>query len=90
MKRLFLMAIITVFATTAFAGNPLKVVNGDKKFFKSTEGKIFLEVVFDANATYDDKMPLTEKYDDLAAKTIISYDGFVEEFTDSKSKLTIV
>jgi len=90
MKRLFLMAIVTLFATAAIAGNPLKVVNGDKKFFKSAEGKVFLEVVFDANAIYDEKMPLTEKYNDLDAKAIISYEGFVEEFTDSKSKMTIV
>ena len=90
MKRLFLMAIVTLFTTAAIAGNPLKVVNGDKKFFKSTEGKVFLEVVFDNNATYDEKMPLTEKYNDLDAKAIIAYDGFVEEFTDSKTKMTIV
>ena len=54
------MAFVTLFATAAFAGNPLKVINGDKKFFKSAEGKVFLEVVFDNNATYDGKMPLSE------------------------------
>ena len=79
-----------LFATAAFAGNPIKVVNGDKKFFKSAEGKVFLEVVFDKNATYDDKMPLTEKYSDLDTKAIISYNGFVEEFNDNNSKMTFV
>ncbi len=90
MKRLFLMAFITVFATAAFAGNPLKVVNGDKKFFKSAEGKVFLEVIYNDDATYDGKMPLSEKYNDLDAKTTISYNGFIEEFTDSNSNMTFV
>ena len=90
MKRLFLMAIVTIFATAAFAGNPLKVVDGNKKFFKTTEGKVFLEVVFDNNATYDDKMPLSEKYRDLDAKVVIAYDGFIEEFNDNNSKMTFV
>ena len=90
MKRLFLMAFVTLFATAAFAGNPLKVINGDKKFFKSAEGKVFLEVVFDNNATYDGKMPLSEKYRDLDSKAVISYDGFIEEFNDNNSKMTFV
>ena len=90
MKRLFLMAFITLFATAAFAGNPLKVVSGNKKFFKSAEGKIFLEVVFNDDATFDGKMPLAEKYDDLENKTVISYNGFIEEFNDNNSKMTFV
>ena len=90
MKRLFLMAFVTLFATVAFASNPLKVVSGDKKFFKSAEGNIFLEVIYDENATFDGKMPLTEKYDNLEEKTEISYDGFIEEFSDRNSKLQFV
>ena len=90
MKRLFLMAFVTLFATVAFASNPLKVVSGDKKFFKSAEGNIFLEVVYDDNATFDDKMLLTEKYDNLEEKTAISYDGFIEEFGQRNSKLKFV
>lgn len=90
MKRLFLMAFITLFAMAAFAGNPLKVVSGNKKFFKSAEGKIFLEVVFNDDATFDGKMPLAEKYDDLENKTVISYNGFIEEFNDNNSKMTFV
>ena len=37
MKRLFMMAFMTLIATVTFAANPLKVVNGDKKFFKNAE-----------------------------------------------------
>ena len=90
MKRLFLLAVMTLVTTVTFAGNPLKVISGNKKFFKSAEGKVFLEVVFDANATFDGKMPLAEKYDDLDAKTVISYNGFIEEFNDNNSKMTFV
>ena len=90
MKRLFLMAFVTLFATVAFASNPLKVVSGDKKFFKSAEGNVFLEVIYDDNATFDGKMPLTEKYDNLEEKTTISYEGFIEEFSDRNSKLKFV
>ena len=70
MKRLFLMAFVTLFATVAFAGNPIKVVNGDKKFFKNAEGNVFLEVIYEG-ATFDDRMPLAEKYADIEAKTIV-------------------
>ena len=90
MKRLFLMAVMTLVATVTIAGNPLKVISGDKKFFKSAEGTVLLEVVFNDDATYDDRMPLTEKYNNLAQKAVIAYDGFVEEFSDNNSKLNIV
>lgn len=90
MKRLFLMAVMTLVATVTFAGNPLKVISGDKKFFKSAEGTVLLEVVFNDDATYDDRMPLSEKYNDLAQKTVIAYDGFIEEFNDNNSKMTFV
>lgn len=89
MKRLFLMAFMAVFATVAFASNPIKVVSGDKKFFKSAEGNVFLEVIYD-NASFDDKMPLTEKYSDIEAKTLISYNGFIEEFASKKSRFNFV
>ena len=90
MKRLFMMAFMTIIATVVFAANPLKVVNGDKKFFKSAEGTVFLEVIYDEGATFDDRMPLTEKYDNLEEKTTISYNGFIEEFSERNKKLQFV
>ena len=89
MKRLFLMAFVTLFATAAIAGNPLKVVNGDKKFFKNAEGTVYLEVNYDG-ATFDGKMPINEKYTDIDAKTTISYNGFVEELEETFDDLKIV
>lgn len=89
MKRLFLMAFVTLFAVVAFAGNPIKVVSGDKKFFKNAEGNILLEVKYDG-ASFDGKMPLTEKYADIDTKTTISYNGFVEEFSDRNDDLIFV
>ena len=89
MKRLVLMAFMTIIATVAFAANPIKVVSGDKKFFKSAEGNIYLEVKYDG-ASFDDRMPLTEKYDDMESKTTISYDGFIEEFKDNNKKMDFV
>ena len=89
MKRLVLMAFMTIIATVAFAANPIKVVSGDKKFFKSAEGNVYLEVKYEG-ASFDDKMPLTEKYDDMESKTTISYNGFIEEFTDNNKKMKFV
>ena len=89
MKRFFLMAFMTIVATATFASNPIKVVSGDKKFFKSAEGNIFLEVVYD-NATFDDRMPLTEKYPDIENKAVISYNGFIEEFSERISQMNFV
>ena len=82
-------AIMAVAAVVAFAGNPLKVTSGDKKFFKSAEGGMLLEVTYDG-ATYDGKMPLTDKYSDIPQKTRISYDGFIEEFSEKNNKLNFV
>ena len=89
MKRLILMAFMTVVATVTFASNPIKVIGGDKKFFKSAKGSIFLEVIYD-NATFDDKMPLTEKYTDMAEKAIISCNGFIEEFSERNTQVNFV
>lgn len=89
MKRLVLVAFMSIIATVAFAANPIKVVSGDKKFFKSAEGNIYLEVKYEG-ASFDDKMPLTEKYNDMESKTTISYNGFIEEFTDNNKKMKFV
>lgn len=89
MKRLLMTAVMVMVATVTFAANPLKVLNGDKKFFKNAEGTVFLEVIYDG-ATFDDKMPLTEKYDNMEEKTTISYNGFIEEFSQRNKKLQFV
>ena len=90
MKRLLMTAFLVMVATVTFAANPLKVVNGDKKFFKKAEGNVFLEVIYNDDATYDGRMPLTEKYADIEAKTVISYNGFIEEFSERNDDLTFV
>jgi hypothetical protein len=41
-------------------------------------------------ASFDDKMPLTEKYNDMESKTTISYNGFIEEFKDNNKKMDFV
>lgn len=89
MKRTLMTAMMAVAAVVAFAGNPLSVKEGNKKFFKTAEGGALLEIIYDG-ATFDDKMPLTEKYDDMKNKQKISYDGFVEEFNDECKKVKIV
>lgn len=74
---------------TAFAGNPLKVIGGDKKFFKTAEGGALLEISYDG-ASFDGKKPLTEKYSDIPGKCTISYNGFVEEFSEKCKNVQIV
>lgn len=88
MKRTMMTAIMAVAAVMVFAGNPLKVTNGDKKFFKTAEGGCLVEINYDG-ASFDGKMPLTEKYSDMEAKKKISYEGFVEEFEDHNKKMKI-
>ena len=90
MKRLFMSAVFVMIAIATFAANPLKVVNGDKKFFKNAEGTVFMEVIYDEGATFDDKMPLAEKYNNLDEKATIAYNGFIEEFSERNKKLQFV
>lgn len=89
MKRTVLTAIMAVAAVVAFAGNPIKVTAGDKKFFKNAEGNMLLEITYDG-ATFDGKMPLTDKYSDIPEKARISYDGFIEEFSEKNNKIKFV
>lgn len=81
--------IMALLAINVFAANPLKVKDGNKKFFRKAKGECLLEVVY-TGASFDGKMPLTEKYSDMDMKTTISYDGFVEEYNDCNKKLPIV
>lgn len=89
MKKVLMTVIMALLAINVFAANPLKVKDGDKKFFRKAKGECLLEVVY-TGASFDGKMPLTEKYSDMDMKTTISYDGFVEEYNDSNKKLPIV
>lgn len=89
MKRILMTALVAVVAVIAFAANPLKVLSGDKKFFKTAEGGCLLEIVYEG-ASFDGKMPLTEKYSDIDAKAKVSYEGFVEEFSERINKVKIV
>ena len=89
MKKVFVVMCMMLVGITAFAGNPLKVIGGDKKFFKTAEGGALLEISYDG-ASFDGKKPLTEKYSDIPEKCKISYDGFVEEFSEKCKKVQIV
>jgi hypothetical protein len=82
-------AILAVMTLVAFAANPLKVTDGNKKFFKTAEGGCLLEISYEG-ASFDGKMPITEKYTDMDNKTKISYNGFVEEFSETSKKVHIV
>ena len=61
MKKTLLTLVVALLAMNVFAANPLKVKSGDKKFFRNAKGGCLLEVIYDADASYDDRMPLTEK-----------------------------
>ena len=89
MKKVFITLIMALLAVNVFAANPLKVKDGDKKFFRKAKGECLLEVVY-TGATFDGKMPLTEKYQDIDNKTTVSYEGFVEEYSERNSALPIV
>ena len=89
MKKVLMTLIMALLAVNVFVANPLKVKDGDKKFFRKTKGECLLDVVY-TGASFDGKMPLKEKYSDIDEKTTISYDGFVEEYNDHNKNLPIV
>lgn len=72
----------------AMAGSDLKVKSGDKKFFKNASGNAVVEFVWDG-ATYDGKMPLGEKFDNLKELKEIAKKGFTEEFNDRSKKVKV-
>lgn len=89
MKKVLMTLIMALLAVNVFAANPLKVKDGDKKFFRKAKGECLLEVVY-TGASFDGKKPLTEKYQDIDNKTTISYEGFVEEYNERNNDLPIV
>lgn len=89
MKKILITLIMALFAVNAFAANPLKVKDGDKKFFRKSKGECLLEVIY-TGASFDGKKPLTEKYQDIDNKTTISYEGFIEEYSEHNKNLPIV
>jgi len=89
MKKILITLLMALFAVNAFAANPLKVKDGDKKFFRKAKGECLLEVIY-TGASFDGKKPLTEKYQDIDNKTTISYEGFIEEYSERNKDLPIV
>ena len=89
MKKILITLLMALFAVNAFAANPLKVKDGDKKFFRKAKGECLLEVIY-TGASFDGKKPLTEKYQDIDNKTTISYEGFIEEYSERNKNLPIV
>ncbi len=89
MKRLVVFALfVSVFVCASFAGSGIKYVSGDKKFFKSAEGKALLEIIWDG-ATYDSKRPLREEWPDLDQYIFKAKDGFLQDFTKKSKKVEI-
>lgn len=89
MKKFLLVFCALAITCTAAVASDIKVVNGDKKFFKNSEpGIIALEFVWDG-ATYDNKMPLEEHYTDLEHLKQVAWAGFAENFNERCKKNTI-
>ncbi len=89
MKRTLLATMMAIVAAVSFAANPLTVKQGDKKFLKTASGGALLEFIYDG-ATYDDRMPLTEKFPDIDKLKKLSWDGFVEEFNERCKTVKVV
>ena len=89
MKKAYLTILMALVALVGFAANPLSLKEGNKKFFKTASGSAFFEVIY-KGASFDDKMPLEKKYDDMDNKTKVSYEGFVEEFIEHSKNVSIV
>jgi len=88
-KLLFTLLIMCVTVATAMAGSDIKVLKGDKKFFKTAQGTAQLEIVWD-QAKYDNRMPLTEQFKDMTKYAEASWNGFYETFNDKCKKVKVV
>jgi len=89
MKRVILLAFVCLLASvSAFAGG-IKVTSGNSKVFKNEKGCVLFEVIWD-NATYDDKMPLAEHFENLEELRSVAWDGFKEEFDDNSKGLVVL
>jgi len=89
MKRIItVIAMLVAMGAVAIAGN-IKVLSGDSKVFKNSQGaSVVVEFVWDG-ATYDYEKPLEEEYENFEEMKPIAWDGFKEEF-DDRSGLTVV
>lgn len=90
MKK-YLLTMVMCFAVCmcAMAGSNIKVTQGDKKIFKTASGNAVVEFVWDG-ATYDNKQPLTEKYNNLEELKPIAWKGFQNAFNKSCKKVKVV
>ena len=90
MKK-FLLSLVMLCLTCAsvMAGSDIKVIDGDKKVFKTAKGEALLEIIWDG-ATYDDKMPLTDKFPDLKPYQEASWSGFQDSFNDECKKVKVI
>lgn len=89
MKKIIMTLVLCISCMCAYAGLDIKVANGDKKFFKNTEGKAIVEINWDG-ATFDGRMSLAEKFGDMTDYAAASKNGFTESFNDESKKLKVV
>ncbi len=89
MKRIFLTLFIFLSAITLYAGNDVEFIKGNESFFKDAAGEVFLNVSFE-NATFDNQMPLTDKFQDIERKRRIAMQGFTTESHEQLKKIRIV
>ena len=74
---------------TAMAGSDIKVVQGDKKFLKTASGSATIEIIWEG-ATFDDQMPIQEKYMDIDNTCRYAAKGFAEKFNKKCKTVRIV
>lgn len=88
MKRIFTCMLVSMMALVAMAGSNLHILKGDAKFFKTASGTAIVKFDFEG-ATYDGKMPLSDKFD-IERVARIAKSGFSETFNDKSKKVKIV
>ena len=89
MKKIFMAVVMLSMVSIAAMASSFKVVEGDKKFFKTAEGNALLEFVWDG-ATYDGKKPLTDHFRDLSSLEKIGWQWFRDKFNDRCKKVQVV
>lgn len=89
MKKITFTLIAVLCALTSAFASDIKVIKGDKKFFKTASGNAVLEFVWEA-AQYDNKMALEEHYANLENLKRVAWDGFVETFNEKCKTVKVV
>ena len=87
-KKSFVIVMLCMVFSMAMAGS-IKVIEGNKKVFKSISGLAVLEIDW-SNTSYDGRMTLEEKYGDFTPYEAAARSGFIQDFNQDCRSVKVV